>query len=1050
MLQNLSGNGLSWRQLLVHNGESNHDGTKFADLDGDGDLDIYSIGWKHDRVIIHENQSASIVAPIWHDPARRYRIDLNQTTGTQVLNEHPVVTAVNFTAALSTAGGIGTVDHAAIRVAEVDGAGQLVDAQVPFQFDPSAQFNATSFATGEMVILLTANTQPGVTRHYQVYFDVNGAGGTPISVAPRITTTPAAIDEGVSTTRVDTPNGTWFYDMAGGGFTSLVDLSGNDWIDYNAAAGSAGQFRGLPNLVHPDDGGYFHPGALSAASSLTRSGPLRTTIVSTIPGTNWKTRWHIYANWATATVEAADGNFWFQYEGVPGGSLSSADVIHRSGGPSIGGLSSFSADLPALEWLAAADTTLNNALVMTHSTNDSVIDSYRDHEDTMTVMAFGRPSTAPTPLMTTPGQEFSVGFAGAANAAASAAAATMHSTPPASSVIRSISISGLSGPGGGWNGGTPPPTTAPGPTTEPPVFTIPIPVVSSQKFSFTNSSAPAGWAIANGKAYNGSWGWVAADGEDRQCGTRNALADEVLDSFCHATTRYIQSGGVWNQIASPASWKTTLANGTYSVKVTVGEATSHSSSIAHSVQAEGATIFNRVKTTSADPFKTNTISVDVTDGSLDLTFSGGSRTKIVSLEISPSFVVIGNTTMPATTAAPTTAAPTTAAPTTAAPTTAAPTTAAPTTAAPPVPQPNGDVLVQYSFGSGSTPAGWALADGKAFNGSHGWVAVDGLDRQCGRRNSNPDLVLDGFCHATTRYIQTNGQWDQIASPASWKTQLPNGTYNVTVVVGEASSHSSSIAHSVQAEGTTVHNRVATTKTNPFVENTVSVAVTDGMLDLTFVGGSRTKIVSVVVESTGDAPTTQPPATTVPVTTVPPTTVPATNPPVSTSPPIPTGEALRYSFTNKTAPSGWLVANGGAFDGLIGWTTDDGRTRQCGVRVTTLDDVLASFCHAVTRYINTFGTWSAVSSPAIWQVSVPNGTYEVTVTVGEAQSHPSSVRHSVQIEGVVLHDRVRTTNADKFVIATQIVTVTDGIIDMTFDGGERTKVVSIEIVPVTAG
>ena len=407
---------------------------------------------------------------------------------------------------------------------------------------------------------------------------------------------------------------------------------------------------------------------------------------------------------------------------------------------------------------------------------------------------------------------------------------------------------------------------------------------TSNKITF-GFEEPAGWDRDSGRLFNGSKGWVSEDGLPRQCGTRDVEPNMVLDNFCHASTRYELIDGVWHPTQSPASWKIRVPNGTYDVSVTVGEAAFHSRRIAHSAQVEGISFHDRVPTTNETPFRTVTKSVVVSDGMLDLTFIGGENTKVVAITYvmtSPASDP-GPTTAAPTTAAPTTAAPTTAAPTTAAPTTPAPTTAAPTTAAPTttakvttatVPD---DGSLRYSFGNTAPPAPWKQADGSTYNGTSGWMASDGSSRQCGTRDINPDPVLDTFCHATTRYTQSGGDWTAIASPASWKVKVANGVYDVTVTVGEAKSHPSTVAHSVQAEGVPVHDRVSTTTATPFRTKTVTVKVTDGMLDLTFIGGSRTKIVSVVITPSTKTPSTAPPTTKpAPTTTKPaPTTTKAT-------------------------------------------------------------------------------------------------------------------------------------------------------------------------------
>jgi hypothetical protein len=54
---NEDGQGGSWTEHEVYTGDEHHDGAQVVDIDGDGDLDMLSIGWSHDRVLLYENKA---------------------------------------------------------------------------------------------------------------------------------------------------------------------------------------------------------------------------------------------------------------------------------------------------------------------------------------------------------------------------------------------------------------------------------------------------------------------------------------------------------------------------------------------------------------------------------------------------------------------------------------------------------------------------------------------------------------------------------------------------------------------------------------------------------------------------------------------------------------------------------------------------------------------------------------------------------------------------------------------------------------------------------
>ena len=232
----------------------------------------------------------------------------------------------------------------------------------------------------------TASSQ----RRYQVYFNTVGKSYTPTTIPPQVILTDDVIDAGQLSYQIQTSTATYFYHKAGGGFSSLVDKDGNDWINHSDAAGSAGEYRGIPNLVYPDDGGYFHPRQTGVVSTVLTEGPLKVKIHSSTADNAWETLWEIYPNYAQLTVLKAATNYWFLYEGTLGGSLEVvSDFIIRSDGTQSLASETWTADIVGDEWLFFGDPTLNRSLYFVHHEADELVDSYYPMNNEMTVFGFG-------------------------------------------------------------------------------------------------------------------------------------------------------------------------------------------------------------------------------------------------------------------------------------------------------------------------------------------------------------------------------------------------------------------------------------------------------------------------------------------------------------------------------------------------------------------------------------------------------------------------------------------------------------------------------------
>ncbi|MBN7795250.1 Ig-like domain-containing protein [Parahaliea mediterranea] len=345
------------------------------------------------------NQSEAAVATVtaigsdsgaWWDSNWRYRTLLSVGSAEFPREGRVAELDVNFTQLIADLGASGEVDLSTLRCHEVDANGAVVSADIPFQFVPAINFDPVSNAVGDIVIYMSGLTPQRSARYFHLYFDTLGGGSTPSpGSAPLVALTDDVFDEDQYAYEIQTQVGTYLFQKQGGAFSSVLDNNGNDWVDYHPTGGSAGNFRGIPNLVYPE--GHFHPGSLGATSSLVHHGPVKVVVDSQTNDGLWKTRWEFYPNRATMTVLAAARPYWFLYEGTPGGVFdANSDFSVRSDGSTALLSSSWSGDLPADQWVYFADPVAGRSLFLAQHEDDLVIDSYRPQEGVMTVFGFGR------------------------------------------------------------------------------------------------------------------------------------------------------------------------------------------------------------------------------------------------------------------------------------------------------------------------------------------------------------------------------------------------------------------------------------------------------------------------------------------------------------------------------------------------------------------------------------------------------------------------------------------------------------------------------------
>lgn len=282
-------------------------------------------------------------APSFAQAAQQYQYAVSVETGAAARVDMPVDAPLDLSTFL---GGLaGTLDPASLQVVEVDSLGGVLDSSVLFQFDAAVGFDPSTNPVGNLVFVMNDSTPSMSIRHYRVLFDVVGACGDcpPPPTVPVPTTVDSLIYEGQLTYLVDTPRADYYYHLAGAGLASIIDNDGDDWISFHAIDGSreTGEYRGIPNLVNTPfdpDNSFYHPGASNSTSTLVNHGPLKVSVrsVTNNPVNEWIVLWEFYPNFARMTVEQVGtsngGAYWFLYEGTPGGSLDSGDIIVRSDG----------------------------------------------------------------------------------------------------------------------------------------------------------------------------------------------------------------------------------------------------------------------------------------------------------------------------------------------------------------------------------------------------------------------------------------------------------------------------------------------------------------------------------------------------------------------------------------------------------------------------------------------------------------------------------------------------------------------------------------------
>ncbi|MDX2303315.1 MAG: LamG-like jellyroll fold domain-containing protein [Microscillaceae bacterium] len=451
--------------------------------------------------------------------------------------------------------------------------------------------------------------------------------------------------------------------------------------------------------------------------------------------------------------------------------------------------------------------------------------------------------------------------------------------------------------------------------------------------------------------------------------------------------------------------------------------------------------------------------------------------------------------------------------------------------------PGTDLQFNFQDNSTATPAGWIKDFGEPFGikiGANqgaglnfGWKQVsDAMPVNVttqGRVRTNPvgNVIQQTFMHMQPGTANN-----------FWELTLPNGPYTIEVSVGDGGGFTNS-THAVRAEGQTVIAPFVPTP-NQFKTEIRNILLEDGSLTLDALGGTNTKINSVVVRPlsgvlrfdttkinfvtfVGQNPVGQTvvlssspgtPAFTVTYSQNEP--IAATNPGWLVPPLIPTygdwaiqidaaalpaglynafievsspdyleavlevqltvldpAQAIQVNFQdqNTIPPTGWLKDFGQAFgnrtdafqgSGLVyGWidnTADktpvdislNGRNRNTAA--TGIDILQASLMH---MQFDDIARPNGTPLEGVWEITLPNGTYKVTATVGDLNTEETNTTtHQLNVENLPFVVGFNPDALNRFATVTDTIVIEDGRLTLDAFGGFNTKITHLSIEKVS--
>lgn len=160
--------------------------------------------------------------------------------------------------------------------------------------------------------------------------------------------------------------------------------------------------------------------------------------------------------------------------------------------------------------------------------------------------------------------------------------------------------------------------------------------------------------------------------------------------------------------------------------------------------------------------------------------------------------------------------------------------------------------------------------------------------------------------------------------------------------------------------------------------------------------------------------------------------------------------INFQPSDSVVPNGYLKDSGLAYNDARGFGWINQATGEALDIFTNARDRNRT---GADQRIDTLLHMQFADTPdAAWEYAVPNGTYNVTVSVGDQANSSGKYdsQHTIRVEGDTIINQFQGSDTQKYQLDSGTIKVTDGKLTIDAFGGFNTKINYLEIVPITPG